>query len=75
MLFRSIGHTMGVSGLLETCLLVDNMTSGFVPAIANRTEEDDVFLSHDIEAPKGAILSLAAGMGNVYSAAVMTTEL
>ena len=70
-----IGHTMGVSGLLETCMLIDNMTNGFVPSIPNRTEEDDVFLSHDIEAPKGAILSLAAGMGNVYSAAVMTTEL
>lgn len=70
-----IGHTMGVSGLLETCLLIDNMNSGFVPGIPNRTQEDDVFLSHDIDAPKGAILSLAAGMGNVYSAAVMTTEL
>jgi 3-oxoacyl-(acyl-carrier-protein) synthase len=70
-----IGHTMGVSGLLETCMLIDNMNSGFVPAIPNRTQEDDVYLSHDIEAPKGAILSLAAGMGNVYSAAVLTTEL
>jgi hypothetical protein len=56
-------------------MLIDNMTNGFVPSIPNRTEEDDVFLSHDIKAPKGAILSLAAGMGNVYSAAVMTTEL
>lgn len=71
----TIGHTMGASGLLETCMLIDNMTSGFVPAIPNRTQEDDVFLSHDVEAPKGAILSLAAGMGNVYSAAVLTTEL
>lgn len=70
-----IGHTMGVSGLLETCMLIDNMNSGFVPAIPNRTREDDVYLSHDVEAPKGAILSLAAGMGNVYSAAVLTTEL
>lgn len=72
---QAIGHTMGASGLLETCMLIDNMTSGFVPAIPNRTQDDDVFLSHDVEAPKGAILSLAAGMGNVYSAAVMTTEL
>lgn len=70
-----IGHTMGVSGLLETCMLIDNMNHGFVPGIPNRTDEDDVFLSHDVKAPKGAILSLAAGMGNVYSAAVMTTEL
>lgn len=70
-----IGHTMGASGLLETCLLIDNMANGFVPAILNRTQDDDVYLSHDIEAPKGAVLSLAAGMGNVYSAAVMTMEL
>ena len=70
-----IGHTMGVSGLLETCMLIENMGNGFVPKIPNRTEEDDVFLSHDIEAPKGAVLSLAAGMGNVYSAAILTTEL
>lgn len=70
-----IGHTMGASGLLETCMLIDNMNSGFVPAIPNRTQEDDVYLSHDVDPPKGAILSLAAGMGNVYSAAVLTTEL
>ena len=70
-----IGHTMGVSGLLETCLLIDNMAHGFVPAIPNRTQEDNCFLSYDADAPEGAILSLAAGMGNVYSAAVMTTEL
>lgn len=70
-----IGHTMGVSGLLETCMLIDNMGDGFVPGIPNRTQEDDCFLSYDADAPKGPILSMAAGMGNVYSAAVMTTEL
>jgi 3-oxoacyl-(acyl-carrier-protein) synthase len=72
---QKIGHTMGVSGLLETCLLMQDMGNGIVPGILNRTEEDDVYLSHDVDAPKGAILSLAAGMGNVYSAAVMTTEI
>lgn len=70
-----IGHTMGVSGLLETCLLIDNMAHGFVPGIPNRTQEDDCFLSYDADIQKGTILSLAAGMGNVYSASVMTTEL
>jgi 3-oxoacyl-(acyl-carrier-protein) synthase len=65
-----IGHTMGSSGLLETLLLLEEMRVGKVPAIANRTEEDNVFLSHDVEAPEGLILSLAAGMGNIYSAAV-----
>lgn len=67
----TIGHTMGVSGLLETLLLVDHMSKySTVPGIAGRTEHDDVFLSHE-EAPGGRnVLSLAAGMGNVYSAAV-----
>ena len=72
---QKIGHTMGVSGLLETCLLMQDMGQGFVPGIPNRTEEDDVYLSHDVDAPQGAILSLAAGMGNVYSAAVLTMEI
>lgn len=65
-----IGHTMGSSGLLETVLLLDNLRNGVVPKIDNRTEKDDVFLSEDCAAPKGLVLSLAAGMGNVYSAAI-----
>ena len=72
---QKIGHTMGVSGLLETCLLLDDIKNGFVPGIENRTQEDDVFLSQDTDVGKEVnILSLAAGMGNVYSAAVLTTE-
>ena len=71
----TIGHTMGVSGLLETCMLFDDMRSGFVPGIKNRTEHDTKFLSHDIDVPMGHIMSLAAGMGNVYSAAVLSTEI
>ena len=68
---QRIGHTMGASGLLETVLLLDNIKNGFVPAIANRTDEDKVFLSKPAPAEKGGlILSLAAGMGNVYSAAI-----
>lgn len=65
-----IGHTMGASGLLETLLLLDNLVYGVVPAIPNRTEKDDIFLSEDCETPNGLILSLAAGMGNVYTAAI-----
>jgi 3-oxoacyl-(acyl-carrier-protein) synthase len=65
-----IGHTMGASGLLETLLLLDNLAYGVVPGIPNRTEEDAVFLSQDCVAPDGLVLSLAAGMGNVYTAAV-----
>lgn len=65
-----IGHTMGASGLLETMLLLDNLAYGVVPGILNRTEDDDVFLSEDSEAPDGLVLSLAAGMGNVYTAAI-----
>ena len=65
---------MGVSGLLETCLLVDSLKTGIVPAIKNRTEEDHVYLSEPVAARDGAILSLAAGMGNVYSAAIFTVK-
>jgi 3-oxoacyl-(acyl-carrier-protein) synthase len=65
-----IGHTMGVSGLLETCLLIDDIRTGIVPKIEGRTEEDKVFLSEDYKFAGGNILSLAAGMGNVYSAAI-----
>ena len=65
-----IGHTMGASGLLETLILLDNMQQGIIPGILNRTEKDSVFLSDDIKARDGYILSLAAGMGNVYSAAI-----
>ena len=68
---QRIGHTMGASGLLETVLLLDNIKNGYVPAIANRTDEDKVFLSENAPSEKGGfILSLAAGMGNVYSAAI-----
>jgi hypothetical protein len=61
---------MGSSGLLETLLLLDDIKKGFVPGIENRTETDSVFLSEAISPPKGLILSLAAGMGNIYSAAI-----
>lgn len=71
---QKIGHTMGASGLLETLLLVDDLAKGVVPEIQNRTEEDAVFLSSAKQAPDGLILSLAAGMGNVYSAAIFNRE-
>ena len=68
---QKIGHTMGSSGLLETLLLLDDIKSGVVPAIANRTESDSVFLSDSTTPPNGLIMSLAAGMGNIYSAAIL----
>jgi len=67
---QKIGHTMGSSGLLETLLLLDDIKSGVVPAIPNRTESDSVFLSDSTTPPNGLIMSLAAGMGNIYSAAI-----
>jgi 3-oxoacyl-[acyl-carrier-protein] synthase-1 len=73
---QKIGHTMGASGLLETLLLIDNILSDeIVPCIANRTAYDEVFLSEDVKVPQGDILTLAAGMGNVYSAAVLSLEI
>lgn len=71
---QRIGHTMGASGLLETCLLIDSMQNGVVTGIPNRTKRDEMFLSHDITiGGSHNILSLAAGMGNVYSAAIFKT--
>jgi 3-oxoacyl-(acyl-carrier-protein) synthase len=70
-----IGHTMGASGLLETCMLLDNLAQGFMPKIQNRTASDSRYLSSDIANPGGLIMSLAAGMGNIYSAAVLSTEI
>jgi len=69
-----IGHTMGASGLLETGLLLRDLQKGFVPKILNRTQEDSVFLSDDAPIPEGLMLSLAAGMGNIYSAALFSRE-
>jgi len=68
---QRIGHTVAASGLLETCLLLDDIHNGIVPAIANRTENDDLFLSHEVAAPSGLLMSMAAGMGNIYAAAVL----
>lgn len=71
---QRIGHTMGASGLLETCLLLDSMRDGLVPAILNRTTEDPRYLSVGAEVSgETNILSLAAGMGNIYSAAIFKT--
>jgi len=69
-----IGHTMGASGLLETGLVLKDLKKGYVPKILNRTQDDPVFLSADAPAPGGLMLSLAAGMGNIYSAAVFSPE-
>jgi 3-oxoacyl-(acyl-carrier-protein) synthase len=67
---QQIGHTVAASGLLETCLLLDDVRNGLVPAIKNRTKEDKMFLSEPTDAPDGLMLSLAAGMGNIYAAAI-----
>lgn len=67
---QHIGHTVAASGLLETCLMLDDVRNGLVPAIKNRTEEDKVFLSEAAAVPDGLMLSLAAGMGNIYAAAI-----
>lgn len=68
---QKIGHTLGVSGLLETCLLLDDLKKGSIPEIPNRTEQDSIFLSESVPVPKNkTILSLASGMGNIFSAAI-----
>lgn len=70
---QRVGHTLAASGIMETGLLLDDIKSGIIPGIPNRTERDDVFLSAPVCAPSGVILSLAAGMGNVFSAALFST--
>lgn len=67
---QKIGHTLAASGLLETGLLLDDINSGSLPGILNRTEKDDVFLSSKTNVGKEIFLSLSAGMGNTYSAAI-----
>jgi 3-oxoacyl-[acyl-carrier-protein] synthase II len=66
----AIGHTMGASGLLESIMLIQSKE---VPAILNRTEDDSRYLSRPEVHPGGFMLSLAAGMGNIYSAAIFKT--
>lgn len=68
---QHIGHTVAASGLLETCLIIDDINTGIIPPIKNRTESDDTFLSKEENAPNGLLLSLAAGMGNIYAAAIL----
>ena len=67
---QKIGHTMGASGLLETALMVEAYKDNQVPCIKNKTSGDERFLSKPTVFPEGLCLSLAAGMGNVYSAAL-----
>lgn len=70
---QRVGHTLAASGLMETGLLLDDLKKGTIPGIPNRTNTDDVFLSYDAPAVSGVFLSLAAGMGNTYSAALFRT--
>jgi len=67
---QRVGHTLAASGLMEASLLFNDLKAGVIPGIINRTEEDHVFLSYDAPAREGVIAVLAAGMGNVFSAAL-----
>lgn len=72
---QRIGHTMGASGLIETLMLFEDMAQGFIPEIPNRTEHDTIFLSEKSSVPEGYVMTLAAGMGNIYSAAIFNTRI
>lgn len=65
-----IGHTFGASGLLESLLAVQDARAGVIRGIANRTDDDEIFLSHDLHLRPRHILALSSGMGNVFGAAV-----
>lgn len=72
---QHIGHTVAASGLLETGLILDDIKKGEITPIKNRTEKDTIFISEPTKAPEGLLLVLAAGMGNVYSAAIYNTKI
>jgi 3-oxoacyl-[acyl-carrier-protein] synthase II len=72
---QHIGHTVAASGLLETGLILDDIKKGVIPGIKNRTEDDNTFISKDTPVPDGLLMSLAAGMGNIYAAAIFNTAL
>ena len=80
MLFRStsykqhIGHTVAASGLLETGLILDDINAGTIRPIKNRSEKDSTFISAPEVAPDGLLLTLGAGMGNIYAAAIFDTR-
>ncbi len=65
-----IGHTLGASGLIESVLAIQDAQQHRVRGIANRTQHDARYLSHDVSMHVKNILALSAGMGNVYGAAV-----
>ena len=73
---QRIGHTMGASGLLETCMMIDDLKKGLIKEIPNRTVIDEFFLSraNTYARKEQKILSLAAGMGNIYAAAIFDTS-
>lgn len=67
-----IGHTFGPSFLIEFDLLSKAYETGYIPAIANRTDHDDWFVSHSGHAFKTPnVLFLAAGMSNVFNATLV----
>jgi 3-oxoacyl-[acyl-carrier-protein] synthase II len=72
---QRIGHTMGASGLLESCLLINDINSLVVPHIMGRTKKDEKYLSdpHRLKSRNQKFLSTAAGMGNIYAAAIFET--
>lgn len=66
----SIGHTFGASGLLESVLAIQDARALRVRGIANRTSRDANFTDQAVSCKVNRILSLSAGMGNVYGAAI-----
>lgn len=70
---QRVGHTLAASGLMETGIILEDIAKGELPGIPNRTEVDKHFISESTKVSHGNFLSLAAGMGNVFSAAVFSS--
>jgi hypothetical protein len=52
--------------------MLRDIAHGTIPAIPNRTGSDSVFVSADTPVQGDKFLSLAAGMGNIYSASLFS---
>jgi 3-oxoacyl-(acyl-carrier-protein) synthase len=72
-----IGHTFGPSFCIETLMLIDDIKSGKVRKIPNRTEKDDFFISEDKYLDKKEtynVCCLSSGMANVFNSTILTVR-
>lgn len=68
-----IGHTFGPSVLVELDLMLQDIKRGELSGILNRTNDDDFFISKPTPISNVTnIMTLGAGMSNVFNALVLS---